>query len=98
VIVTWIVSALVCVSAGDDPPKKKRQSLEDVFKKLDKDGDGKVTKAEFQAYPGIKNKEAAAKAFQSADADGNGSLSLDEFRDWAERMSERRREKKPDSL
>jgi Ca2+-binding EF-hand superfamily protein len=67
--------------------------VEEVFKKLDKNGDGKVSKDEFQAHPGIKNKEAAAKAFKSADTDGDGLLTLDEFRDWAERMTERRREK-----
>ena len=97
-IASLMVSALFGFSsAADDPPKKKRQGVEDVFKKLDKDGDGKVTKDEFQTHPGIKNKEAAAKAFKAADADADGSLSLAEFRDWAERMTERRREKKPDS-
>jgi Ca2+-binding EF-hand superfamily protein len=98
-IASLIVSAVLGgLSAADDPPKKKRQSVEDVFKKLDKDGDGIVTKDEFQAHPGIKNKEAAVKAFKAADADANGSLSLTEFRDWAERMTERRREKKPEVL
>lgn len=96
-LATLVVSALVCSSsAAGDPPKKKRPSVEEVFKKLDKDGDGKVTRDEFQAHPGIKNKEAAAKAFKAADADADGSLTLDEFRDWAERMTERRREKKSD--
>jgi Ca2+-binding EF-hand superfamily protein len=98
VIASLIVSALFGGSMSEnDPPKKKRQSVEDVFKKLDKDSDGKVTKDEFQAHPGIKNKDAAAKAFKAADADADGLLSLAEFRDWAERMTERRREKKPDS-
>jgi Ca2+-binding EF-hand superfamily protein len=97
VIALLIVSALGGSLAEDEPPKKKRQSVEDVFKKLDKDSNGKVTKDEFQAHPGIKNKEAAAKAFKAADADADGLLSLAEFRDWAERMTERRREKKPDS-
>ena len=80
VIAILITSALVCGSyVADDPPKKKRQGVEDVFKKLDKNGDGKVTPAEFQAHPGIKNKEAAAKAFKAADADGNGRLTLEEI-------------------
>ena len=82
--------------ADDDPPKKKKQNVEEVFKKLDKNGDGKVSLEEFKAFPGIKNKDAAAKAFKAADTDGDGSLSLDEFREWAERMTERRREKKSD--
>jgi Ca2+-binding EF-hand superfamily protein len=94
----WMLLLSCCFGVGlqaDDPPKKKKQSLEDVFKKLDKNSDGKVTLDEFKAFPAIKNKEAAAKAFKAADADGDGSLSLDEFRDWAERMTERRREKTP---
>jgi len=88
-----LLFALAWSPAPADDPPKKRQSIEDVFKKLDKNHDGKVTLDEFRAFPGIKNKDAAAKAFDAADANGDGWLSLDEFRDWAEKMSERRREK-----
>jgi len=91
-VIITLLFATLSVALDDDPPKK-RQSVEDVFKKLDKNGDGKVTLDEFRAFPGIKDKEAAAKAFKKADANKDGSLSLDEFRDWAEKMSERRREK-----
>ena len=98
-MITIMMLFAFLASAGsapaDDPPKKKRQSLEDVYNKLDANHDGKVTLDEFRAFPGIKNKEAAAKAFKAADANADGALSLDEFRDWAERMSERRREKPP---
>lgn len=92
-MIITLLFATLSVAADDDPPNKKRQSVEDVFKKLDKNGDGKVTLDEFRAFPGIKDKEAAAKAFKKADANSDGALSLDEFRDWAEKMSERRREK-----
>jgi len=91
-MIITLLFATLSVARDDDPPKK-RQSVEDVFKKLDKNGDGKVTLDEFRAFPGIKDKEAAARAFKKADANKDGSLSLDEFRDWAEKMSERRREK-----
>jgi Ca2+-binding EF-hand superfamily protein len=86
-----VIVGLAAFLAADDPPKsKKRQSIEDVFRKLDKNEDAKVSLEEFRAHPRIKNKEAAEKAFKAADADKNGALSLDEFRDWAERMAERR--------
>jgi len=78
------------LSAAEDPPKsKKRQSIEEVFKRLDKNSDGKVTLEEFKAFPALKNKEAAAKAFKAADADSDKKLTLAEFRDWAEKMAER---------
>jgi Ca2+-binding EF-hand superfamily protein len=81
---------LLGLSATEDPPKsKKRQSVEEVFKRLDKNSDGKVTLEEFKAHPGLKNKEAAAKAFKAADANADDKLSLAEFRDWAEKMAER---------
>jgi Ca2+-binding EF-hand superfamily protein len=89
-----IVAALSIGAAADDPPKsKKRPSVEDVFKKLDQNDDRKVTLDEFKAFPAVKNKDAAAKAFKAADANEDGALSFAEFRDWAERMAERSREK-----
>ena len=82
---------LAIASNADDPPKsKKKSSIEDVFKRIDKNSDSKVTLDEFKAHPGIKNKDAAAKAFKAADANADGSLTLSEFRDWAEKMAERR--------
>ena len=82
---------LLSLLSADDPPKsKKRSSVEEVFKRLDKNNDGKVTLDEFKANPSIKNKDAAAKAFKSADANADEKLSLAEFRDWAEKMAERR--------
>jgi Ca2+-binding EF-hand superfamily protein len=89
-----VLAALLILAiafCADAPTQsKKKQSIEDVFKRLDKNSDSKVTLDEFKAHPGIKNKDAAAKAFKAADANADASLTLSEFRDWAEKMAERR--------
>lgn len=84
----------VAVHADEPAQSKKKPSIEDVFKRLDKNSDGKVTLEEFKANPAIKNKDAAAKAFKAADANKDDVLTLAEFRDWAEKMAERREREK----
>lgn len=58
-----------------DKPKKDPEA---IFKKMDKNSDGKVTKEEFSA--GAKDAAKADKAFAKLDKNGDGSLTLEEFK------------------
>jgi hypothetical protein len=59
---------------------KPKMSPADMFKKLDKDANGSVSKEEFLASPGAKKDAAKAEtAFGKKDKDANGSLSMEEF-------------------
>ncbi|MGB8169491.1 MAG: EF-hand domain-containing protein [Chthoniobacteraceae bacterium] len=59
---------------------KPKPDPEKMFKKLDTNGDGKVSSEEFMASPGAKKDAAKAEAsFAKKDKDGDKSLTLEEF-------------------
>lgn len=62
------------VMAADKP----KRDPEAAFKKLDKNGDGKVSKEEFTAK--AKDAAKADKAFAKLDKNGDGFLTLEEFK------------------
>jgi hypothetical protein len=65
--------------AAGDAGKPKHDPAE-VFKKLDTNGDGKISLEEFLAGPaGKKDQEKAKETFKKKDKDGDGFLSLEEF-------------------
>jgi hypothetical protein len=82
--------AIGMAGAADDAAGKKKADPEAFFKKLDTDGDGKISKAEFSAFVDkLKAKlgdkgDKAAKAldglFEKLDKNKDGFLSLDEFK------------------
>jgi Ca2+-binding EF-hand superfamily protein len=98
--------ALLCgVARADDDPggkkkgknKDKRQApnLESVFKRLDADGDGKLTLQEFEKsdlLPNQKSKKAETPAslFTKLDESRDGALSLDEFRKISEYLPKKK--------
>ncbi|HWA98279.1 MAG TPA: EF-hand domain-containing protein [Pirellulales bacterium] len=63
-------------SAADKP---KRDPAE-VFKKLDKDGNGKLSLEEFTGKKTGDDADKAKAAFTKLDTDKDGSLTLDEFK------------------
>src|SRR5262249_13598091 len=75
--------------------KVKPLSLEEAFKKADRDGDGKLNKEEFRAYysrmPLPKGKAAASLAdqvFAKMDANGDGFITLDEMKQYNAKVKE----------
>jgi hypothetical protein len=73
---------------GGPPPggpgvegKHQRPSPEEIFKKLDTDGDGFLSLEEFKAGPRWQNDQAKAEeVFKKLDTNGDGKLSLEEFK------------------
>ena len=79
------VFALAAASArGDDPPARPPFDPEEVFDRADADGDGKMSKQEFQFVvanaPRLRDDpQRADRVFGMLDADRDGSLSPAEF-------------------
>jgi hypothetical protein len=85
----------------DDPPDAKKKgppamTPETVFKQMDANGDGKVSKDEFKDFMGkiaggrFKNRPFLLdKLFERADADGDGYLSLEEVKEVVARLRDR---------
>jgi len=69
-------------SAGTTSASTSRSdALKDLFSQLDADGDGKISKTEFESALGAggTNIAKADDVFGKLDKDGNGSVSLDEM-------------------
>jgi Ca2+-binding EF-hand superfamily protein len=83
------VAALIFVNAGAVDAAAKKNSLEDQFKKLDTNNDGKLSKDEFAkmgkgAKANAANNKKTDKLFQKLDTNNDGFLSLDEFKKIAD--------------
>ncbi len=78
----------LAIHAADDGKKgdkkgkgKGKGDPAEMFKKLDKDGNGSVSKEEYMASPMAKKDSAKAEeSFGKRDKNGDGSLSMDEFK------------------
>ena len=69
-------------SAGSTTASKSRSAaLKDLFGQIDGDGDGKISKKEFEAALGAggTNLKQADSVFGKLDKDGDGSVSLKEL-------------------
>lgn len=62
-------------------PMSRGEALKDLFSQIDADGDGKITKSEFENALGAggTNLEQADSVFGKLDKDGDGSVSLNEM-------------------
>lgn len=68
--------------ASQDPTSSSpTDALKDLFAQIDTNGDGKITKAEFEDKLGAggTNIQAADNVFDKMDTNGDGSVSLDEM-------------------
>lgn len=77
------LAATVNAAEGDKKPAegaKKKGNPEEMFKRLDKDGNGSISKEEFLASPQAKKDEAkATERFGKLDKNSDGSLSKEEM-------------------
>lgn len=82
-------AALFTPCQAQDSSEKPKRTPEEIFAKLDKDGNKSLSKDEFMASKKAQqDPEKAAKKFGKLDADGNGSVSLDEFKAGAAKKSD----------
>lgn len=87
-ILTLCALSICCamtLRAADETAKKpgdgKHVAPEEVFKKLDTNGDGFLSKEEFLASPRAKKDPAAAeKRYAELDKKGDGKVTLEEFK------------------
>jgi hypothetical protein len=68
-------------SSSSAAPTSQSDALKNLFSQLDADGDGKVSKSEFENALGAggSNLAQADDVFNKLDKDGDGSVSLDEM-------------------
>lgn len=86
----WMAAAERIVGAKDDPVMMEqayRAPARSLFAVMDRDGDGRVSEAEYCAYLGAYGVEGdeAREAFGRLDRDGDGSITVDE---WVENVVE----------
>ena len=68
-------------TASSSAPTSRSDALKDLFSQIDADGDGKITKSEFENALGAggTNLAQADDVFGKLDKNGDGSVSLDEM-------------------
>ena len=80
------MSALIAAQsqsgASNTAPTDPSQALQDLFSQIDADGDGAVSKQEFENALGAggTNLAAADDVFSKLDSNGDGSVSIDELK------------------
>jgi hypothetical protein len=98
--VLLVLTGLTAASADDGPAAGKKGKGDGtlLFKKMDANGDGKVSKEEFKAFfdkvgkGKLKdNPELLDKLFDKLDTDGDGSLSPAEFKKFVEMAAKKRK-------
>ena len=87
IAITSILSSTVLFGA-DEAKKGARGTPEEMFKKWDENGDGKLSMAE---YIGKKTAAEDEAEFKKFDKDGDGALTLEDF---LEGMSKGKKKKK----
>ncbi len=78
------MSALIAAQGDttNTTPTNPSDALQDLFSQIDANGDGSITKTEFENALGAggTNTAAADKVFGELDTNGDGSVSLDEVK------------------
>ena len=91
-----LMFAVMAPSTAEAAGKKKKGGPEAIFKKLDTDGDGKISKTEFAKLGEVAKKAGKGgkagkgdKLFSKLDTNGDGSLSLEEFKKLGEQKKKK---------
>lgn len=105
-VVAAVLALVFCAPGMAQDEKKKgkgnRATPEETFKKIDADGDGKITKDELKKWVESndrmaklleKDAEFVNKMFDKMDADKNGSVSLEEYKKYREEAEKNRKKK-----
>lgn len=97
-LLTWVcllgflASVVGQAAAEDKKPEKKKPDLEAVFKKMDKDSDGKLTLEEFKGNKKGKALENAEKQFKRLDKNKDESISLEEFKNRGKKAPKKKKD------
>jgi len=106
-ILSVVLALAFCsTSMAQDEKKGKRQQQtpEETFKKIDADGDGKVTKEELKKWVESNDRmkkqaendpEFVNKMFDKMDADKKGSVTLEQYKKYREEAAKNRKKKDP---
>jgi len=82
-MMTLLAGLIACVSSDSAFAQKKRKKKRDpekIFKRLDKNKDGKLSFDEFKGKREGKRLDRAKKQFKKRDKDKDGFLTLKEFK------------------
>ena len=75
--------------AADADKKKGKRDPQAIFKRLDSNNDGKLSKEEFSKFGKGDNATKADKFFGKLDTNSDGSLSADELKKIGERKKKK---------
>lgn len=81
-----LFTAILCGSPADAQEKKK-PDLDAQFKRLDKNGDGKLSLEEFKGNRTGEKAEKAETQFKRMDKNNDGFLTLEEFKNRGKKKS-----------
>ncbi len=106
VLAIVLAMAFCAPSMAQDEKKGKRERAtpEETFKKIDANGDGKVTKEELKKWVESNDRmkkqaesdaEFVNKMFDKMDANKDGSVSLEEYKKYREEAAKNRKKKDP---
>jgi hypothetical protein len=82
-LLTWSLALSMVLGLCAAPAiaaQKQKAAPEELFKRMDKNSDGKLSAEEFKGKREGEKADKAAAAFKKMDKDNDGFLTLDEFK------------------
>ncbi len=80
IMLVAVLGVGVASHAAEEGKKKGKGDPEAVFKKKDKNGDGKLSFEEFKGNAPAEKAAGLEKKFKAMDKNANGSIELEEFK------------------